>query len=90
VSIDFIRGDDKRRNRAKSWFWTRKKNNNGSDFSSKEGVDNDNDTSIEETIQQYVYKNGNRGKELFVGGRISLAWEDSSGYAKGLMQLLCE
>lgn len=90
VTIDFIRGDDKRRNRAKSWFWTRKKKENGSDSSTKEGVDDNNDTSTEETIQQYVSKNGNRGNELFVGGRISLAWEDSSGYAKRLMELLCE
>ncbi|KAL7539985.1 hypothetical protein ACHAXR_010653 [Thalassiosira sp. AJA248-18] len=75
VAIDFIR-TDKRRNRARSWFWTRK----------KKATDDDE----EETIQHYVYNNGNRGSEIFIGGRISLAWEDSDGYAKGLMELLCE
>lgn len=79
VTIDFIRGTDKRRNRAKSWFWTRKNKSN-------QGRDDKGDL---DTVQKYVRKNGNRGKELLIGGRISLAWEDSAGYAKSLMELLC-
>ena len=35
-------------------------------------------------------ENGNRGNELFVDGRISLAWEDADGYAKSLIDLLSE
>jgi len=112
VTIDFIRGMDKRRNRARSWFWTRRRrsndtekeaaNNNRVSSESEEqatatgtttNANDDAETTTideEETIQQYVCDNGNRGKELFVGGRISLAWEDSDGYAKSLMKLLCE
>jgi len=94
VTIDFIRGDDKRRNRAKSWFWTQKKKGGGSDSRSKGDIDEENNSisteAEEETIQQYVSNNGNRGNELFVGGRISLAWEDSNGYAKRLMEILCK
>jgi len=95
ITIDFIRGTDKRRNRAKSWFWTRKKRNSnaGGDSSrGSEGIDdaNNDEASTEETISQYVSKNGNRGKELLIGGRISLAWEDSGGYAKSVLELLCE
>jgi hypothetical protein len=81
VAVDFIRGTDKRRNRAKSWFWTRKKR-------AEDRVCDE--EPAEETFQQYVHDNGNRGKEVFVQGRISLAWEDSEGYAKGLMELLSE
>lgn len=42
------------------------------------------------TIQQFVKENGNRGKEVFVDGRISLAWEDADGYAKSLLKLLID
>jgi len=93
VTIDFIRGEDKRRNRAKSWFWTRKKKADSASTEKEEvttTVDEKKDASSGITVQEYVNKNGNRGEELFVGGRISLAWEDSDGYAKTLMELLCE
>jgi hypothetical protein len=92
VSIDFIRGNDKRRNRARSWFWTRKKRDGSKSDDDREGVDADrNDaTLMEGSIQQYVRNNGNGGLELFVGGRISLAWEDPNGYSKRLMELLSE
>jgi len=82
VSIDFIWGTDERRNRARSWFWTRRKE--------RAGGDPDDATSTEGSIWQYVHDNGNGGRELFVRGRISLAWEDPDGYAKGLMELLSE
>ena len=82
VSIDFIRGTDKRRNRAKSWFWSRKK---------KKADETKADAAPPEpTIQDYVADNGNRGKELFIGGRISLAWEDPDGYAQSMMKLITE
>lgn len=98
VKIDFIRGSDKRRNRAKSWFWSRKKRKvmgkSGANTDPIGATENSNDDSADavadKTIAQYVQKNGNGGKELYVGGRISLAWEDSSGYAKSLMKLMCD
>ncbi|KAL7548127.1 hypothetical protein ACHAWF_011420 [Thalassiosira exigua] len=89
ATIDFIRGSDRRRNRAKSWFWRRKRNAR-SEPSSNRGYGNKGDAPADETIQEYVVRNGNRGKELCVNGRISLAWEDPDGYAKGLMELLCK
>ena len=73
VKIDFIRGSDKRRNRAKSWFWRRNKNNQPKEK--------------EQTIAEYVRDNGNGGRELSVGGRISLAWEDPDHYAASLLEL---
>lgn len=76
VNIDFIRGKDVRRNRARSWFWGKKK------MTSSVNIVNN------ETIQQFVERNGNGGRELFVEGRVSLAWEDADGYAKCLMELL--
>jgi len=81
VVIDFIRGEDKRRNSAKSVFWTRKK---------KEASCDEVETKKEDTIQQYVSRNGNRGNEIYVKGRISLAWEDANGYATGLMKNISE
>ena len=81
VAIDFIRGEDKRRNSAKSVFWTRKK---------RKATCDEIETSEEDTIQQYVSRNGNRGNEIYVKGRISLAWEDSDGYATGLMKHISE
>jgi len=80
VAIDFIRGEDKRRNSAKSVFWTRK----------KKKATCDDETKKEDTIQQYVSRNGNRGNEIYVKGRISLAWEDANGYATGLMKHISE
>lgn len=86
VAIDFIRGTDGRRNRARSWFWQRRKK----DRKPIDYVGGDEAPAKRETIQEFVKKNGNRGKEEFVGGRISLAWEDPDGYAKSLMELLSE
>ncbi|EJK50368.1 hypothetical protein THAOC_30674, partial [Thalassiosira oceanica] len=73
VKVDFIRGSDKRRNRAKSWFWRRNKKNDQAER--------------EQTIAEYLRGNGNGGRELSVGGRISLAWEDPDGYATSLLEL---
>ena len=81
VAIDIIRGEDKRRNSAKSVFWSKRK---------KKGTCDEIETSKENTIRQYVSRNGNRGNEIFVKGRISLAWEDANGYATGLMNHISE
>ena len=91
VSIDFIRGSDGRRNRAKSWFWSRKRRAGG-DPDEEGGADpiRNDATLTGGSIQQFVHDNGNRGMELFVGGRISLAWEDPNGYANRLTELLSE
>jgi hypothetical protein len=97
VSIDFIRGSDGRRNRAKSWFWSRKgrRAGGGDPDDDDEGgaadpIRNDATKLTEGSIQQFVHDNGYGGRELLVGGRISLAWEDPTGYADRLMELLRE
>jgi hypothetical protein len=81
VKVDFIRGNDVRRNRARSWFWSRKKKT----IPPAEGVEVET-----RTIQQFIKDNGNRGKEVFVDGRISLAWEDADGYAKRVLELISD
>jgi len=55
VAIDIIRGEDKRRNSAKSVFWSRRK---------KKATCDEIETKKEDTIQQYVSRNGNRGNEI--------------------------
>ena len=80
VNIKFIRGTDKRRNRARSWFWQRRKRRK-----EEEGKSED---AAEMTIEQYVKANGNGGNVEFIGGRISLAHEDPRGYAAALRLLL--
>ena len=81
VDIDFIRGEDKRRNSAKSVFWSKKQKKSSCDSI---------ETNKDDTIRQYVSRNGNRGNEIYVKGRISLAWEDANGYATGLMKHISE
>ena len=76
VKIDFIRGTDRKHTRRpRSYFWKRK--------SSVKPVE-----AKQETVEEYVEKNGNRGSTTLIGGRISLAWEDSKGYARELINLL--
>ena len=53
LPISVIRGSDTRKNPARSWFWKKK---SGSD-------------DEEETLSSFLQKNGNDGKEIFVGGR---------------------
>jgi len=100
VKIDFIRGKDKRKNKARSWFWKRSKNGKGEDELKKDNGDSVDTVGQlvaatealsptgeeEETIQDYVKRNGNSGKTKWVGGRISLAHEDGEGYATALME----
>lgn len=78
VKIDFIRGTArKQRRRPKSYFWRRKPS------------DKLLETEVEqETVEEYIARNGNRGGTASIGGRISLAWEDSKGYARELINLL--
>ncbi len=99
IKIDFIRGTDRRRNRARSWFWTWRGKWQEKGADTKEnggggggGSSSDVASSAEEiTIQQYVSKNGNGGREVFVNGaRISLAWENADEYAKRLLELCAE
>ncbi|KAL7426608.1 hypothetical protein ACHAXH_002275 [Discostella pseudostelligera] len=95
TTIDFIRGTDRRRNRARSWFWTRRKRQErGSEKTNDGGVEGSSGDDLsggvieELTIQQFVRNNGNRGKEMFVdNARISLAWENADGYAEALLEL---
>ena len=102
VKIDFIRGKDKRKNKARSWFWKRSKNGKGEDELKKDNGDSVDTVGQlvaatealsptgeeEETIQDYVKRNGNSGKTKWVGGRISLAHEDGEGYATALMEYM--
>ena len=96
IKIDFIRGTDRRRNRARSWFWTRrgKRKEKSAHTKKSGGKRNSSDVASsagEMTIQQYVSNNGNRGKEVFVdGARISLAWENADEYAKRLLELCAD
>ena len=81
VKVDIIRGRDSRRNRAKSWFWQKRK------VESKKPEES---TAPRETLSQVLERNGNHGKVLETGGRISLAHEDAPGYAKALLEFLSD
>jgi hypothetical protein len=86
IKVDFIRGRDVRQNRAKSWFWSRKKKSaNSIEKNSRSDPEKE---AVRQTIQHFIHKNGNRGQEVFVDGRISLAWEDADGYAKSIIELI--
>ncbi|KAG7364170.1 hypothetical protein IV203_037372 [Nitzschia inconspicua] len=81
VSIDVIKGGDIRQNRARSWFWQRK----------KPKTEEDDDTVTFRpyaSFRDYVEKNGNRGQEVVIGGRISLAHEDPCGYSRAMWNFL--
>jgi hypothetical protein len=43
-----------------------------------------------ETFRDYAKKNGNGGREIVIGGRISLAHEDSEGYADAILKFLID
>ena len=78
INIDLIRTNPKRGSRsARSWFWDRRRRLNPT-------------TPDEETLSQFLNRNGNRGREIFVGGRTCPAHEDASGYANALMSFLAE
>jgi hypothetical protein len=79
IKIDFIRGTDrKQRRRPKSYFWKRNSSEKPAGM----------ETEVkQETVEEYVQRNGYRGGTSLIGGRISLAWEDSEGYARELILL---
>ena len=80
TQFGFVYGRDQRRNRAKSWFWKKqtKTQNHHSD--------NNNNNM---TLYNYLQINGYPYlQEYYVGGRISLAHEDSDGYSKALLSLI--
>jgi hypothetical protein len=82
VKIDFIRGTGrKERRRPRSFFWKRKVSVKPSEL--------EKDAKKETTIEEYTERNGNRGSVTYIdAARISLAWGDSSSYARELMALL--
>ncbi len=82
VKIDFIRGTGrKERRRPRSFFWKRKISVKPSEL--------EKEAHKEEAVEEYIERNGNRGSVAYIdAARISLAWEDSSSYARELMALL--
>ena len=81
VQIDFIRGADRKQTRRpKSYFWKRK--------SSDKSAGSEAEVVKQETVEEYIERNGNRGGTSMIGGRISLAWEDPKGYARELIKLI--
>ena len=80
VSIDFIKGRDKRRNRARSWFWQKAKK--------KQPPPPQEQPERQPTLAEYVRENETGGREELVGGRISLAHEDAEGYARALFKFI--
>ena len=77
VRIDIIQGRDVRRNKAKSWFWQKSK---------RKPVKKE----PHKTFRDFLEENGNRGKEILIGGRISLAHEDPEGYSSAILEFLGE
>jgi hypothetical protein len=91
VFIDIIKGDDVRRNRARSLFWQNQQQQHRQRKSAKHVPNTTSDVNSENhynTFRDYVRKNGNRGNEFEIGGRISLAHEDPDGYARAVMDCL--
>lgn len=81
VAIDIIKGGDVRRNRARSWFW---QNPRGQKMSERDTPP----VKTHETLRDYVAKNNCGGREVTIGGRISLAYEDPDGYSDALWEFL--
>jgi hypothetical protein len=76
VRIDIIKGRDVRRNQAKSWFWQKSKRKP------------DANEKLLKTFREFLEESGNGGREALIGGRISLAHEDSQGYSDALVAYL--
>ena len=85
VTVDVIQGRDRRRNRAKSVFWQKLRRQSKNKKRQEEASP---PSPPEETLPQFLKRNGNRGEVLQVGGRISLAHEDAPGYAEALVNIL--
>ena len=78
VQIDIIKGRDIRRNQPKSWFWQRRRLGNQQRQQRQQHP----------TLRDYIQQNGNIGREIVVGGRVSLAHEDAYGYRDALLSIL--
>ena len=78
IQVHIIKGIDKRRNRAKSWFWQSKRK--VKDIEAHE--------EVKSNLSDYLRNNGIKGKEATVNGRISLAHEDSIGYCNSMLYFL--
>jgi hypothetical protein len=76
IRINIIKGKDVRQNRAKSWFWQKSKRKPSTDEEPRK------------TFRDYVEENGNGGREISIGGRISLAHEDAVGYSDAIVEFL--
>ena len=77
MNIDIITGRDKRRNRARSWFWEKQSK------SQKETI-----VIKKTTLVPIIEQNGNGGREYFVGGRRCPAHEDASGFSRALLEII--
>lgn len=90
IRIDVIKGRDIRRNQAKSWFWQKSKrtDNSSSSTTTTTTTVETNNTKPRKTFRDYVHENGNGGREISVGGRVSLAHEDPEGYCEAVLSFL--
>ncbi len=79
LHIDVIKGRDVRRNQAKSWLWQKSK---------RKSSDEEEVTKPRRTFRDYVEANENGGKEISIGGRVSLAHEDPAGYCDAVLCFL--
>jgi hypothetical protein len=74
IRVHVVKGRDTRKNRAKSWFWRKRKQEK------RQGP--------QTTFRDYLEENGLGGKETIIGGRISLAHEDAQGYRDAILSFL--
>lgn len=93
VKVDIIRGEDKRKNSAKSWFWEKQKKPETptKDDPKVDGIDSieiDSSNTNRTTLSRLLAKNGNSGNIINVGGRICLAQEDPEGFSNAIMNIL--
>jgi hypothetical protein len=79
VQVDIIRGRDVRKNKARSWFWQKSK---------REATSSEESSQPQKTFRDLVEENGNGGKEMLIGGRVSLAHEDPEGYCNAVLSFL--
>ena len=82
VSINLIKGQDNRRNKARSWFWQKKK---------KTSKALDSEEKDYQTFRDYLMGNKFHGaNEIVVNGRVSLAHEDPDGYSSAVLKFIAE
>ena len=82
VSINLIKGQDNRRNKARSWFWQKKKKSSKALNSEEQDY---------QTFRDYLMENKFHGaNEIVVNGRVSLAHEDPEGYSSAVLKFIAE